>query len=110
MFFEHSLPLEYDKKRDELFNHLLRKDSSLVQKDLYQLAEIVDLPIDTCHPVLETAQRILKYADRSNAFTAMKNSTDNISKLKNIMRDAINLHDYDTLQENIHLIEQNRGN
>lgn len=106
MFFEHSLPVEYEKNRGELFTHLLRKNSSLVQNDLYELAEIVDLPTDTGHPVLETAQRILKYADRSNVFINMKLSSDKISKIKNIMKDAIGLHDYDTLQEKVHLIEK----
>lgn len=36
----------------------------------------------------------------------MKLSSDKISKIKNIMKDAISLHDYDTLQEKIHLIEK----
>ncbi|MGL5898625.1 MAG: hypothetical protein ACRCZW_03020 [Lactobacillaceae bacterium] len=106
MYFENSLPSEYQEYREKLFDALLRKNSAEVSSLLYRLNELIELPNDTEHPIVETAKRILKYADRSQAFEAIDNQQE-ISNVKNIFKCGIAHHDYSTLLDYVKKVERN---
>lgn len=106
MYFENSLPSEYQEYREKLFDALLRKNSAEVSSLLYRLNELIELPNDTEHPIVETAKRILKYADRSQAFEVIDNQQET-SNVKNIIKCGIAHHDYSTLLDYVKKVERN---
>lgn len=107
MHYEHSLPTEYEPKRDSLFEALLKKDNKTVNELLFILDELVEIPNDTKHPVLESAERIIKYANRTGIFAELDNDKKESYKL--YMEKAINDHDYSTLYDAVNIIENRRN-